>query len=121
MERVMSRTPVERLQESLSELIAFVSIMCGRGADAVIPETVTAPLGVPVKIGAIMREAKAALEAIPRTPAVEVERLTKVLSDIERGMLPGLTDLALEGRWHDAFTLMQTTARAAISAMVTEP
>lgn len=43
------------------DLSAFVAVMIGRGPDAIIPETQTTPLGVPVKIGEIMRDARAAI------------------------------------------------------------
>lgn len=48
-------------QAALRELHAFVGVMFGFGPDAVIPETVRAPLGVDVKVGAIMRHATAVL------------------------------------------------------------
>jgi hypothetical protein len=47
--------------EALTQLHAFVGIMFGRGAEAAIPETVPTPLGPPVKLGAIMRDAAAAI------------------------------------------------------------
>lgn len=50
-----------RLGEAVSALeqtTAFIGIMCGRGPDAVIPETINSPIGVPIKIGDIMREAR---------------------------------------------------------------
>lgn len=50
-----------RLEEALKDLVAFVSVMCGSGEEAVIPETVATPLGVQVKIGAMMRDARSAL------------------------------------------------------------
>lgn len=50
-----------RLREALEQTVAFISVMIGRGADAVIPETIATTLGVPIKIGAIMRAARAAL------------------------------------------------------------
>lgn len=50
-----------RLREALSQVNAFVGIMFGDGPDAVIPETVGTPLGIPVKLGAIMRDVDAAL------------------------------------------------------------
>lgn len=45
---------------ALDQLTAFVSIMIGQGPDATIPETVRTPLGVPVKVGKIMRAANEA-------------------------------------------------------------
>jgi hypothetical protein len=50
------------VREALEQLYAFVGIMFGEGPDAVIPEVVMTPIGVPVKLGDIMREAHAALE-----------------------------------------------------------
>jgi hypothetical protein len=55
------------LVEALSDLHAFVAIIFGRGDDASIPETITTPLGVPVKIGAIMRDAESALSKAKAT------------------------------------------------------
>lgn len=52
---------IERLEKSLEPLVSFVTVMVGRGPDAIIPETINTPLGVPVKIGEIMRDARAAL------------------------------------------------------------
>lgn len=49
------------LLEAVHDLSAFVAVMIGRGPDAIIPETQTTPLGVPVKIGEIMRDARAAI------------------------------------------------------------
>lgn len=52
--------------EELSSLVSFVSVMFGRGPDCVIPEEVETPLGVPVKIGPMVRDAQAALnQAMP--------------------------------------------------------
>lgn len=52
---------VSRLRSALQDLYAFVSVMIGHGPDASIPETIDTPLGVPVKIGSIMRDASAAI------------------------------------------------------------
>lgn len=59
---------IERLTAQRDELLAasntvesFIAVMFGSGADAVIPETVTASLGVPVKLGEIVRELRAAI------------------------------------------------------------
>lgn len=52
---------IVELREALEQLTMFVAIMFGRGAACIIPETVTTPIGAPVKIGEIMREAEAAL------------------------------------------------------------
>lgn len=57
--RLIAAAP--ELLEALQDLYAFVGVMVGRGPDASIPETVTTPIGLPVKIGAIMRDAEAAL------------------------------------------------------------
>lgn len=57
------------LLETLQSLNAFVGVMVGCGPEATIPDTITTPLGVPVKIGEIMRDAAAALaKAEGRTP-----------------------------------------------------
>lgn len=56
---LIAATP--ELLAALKDLYAFVGVMVGRGPDASIPETVTTPIGLPVKIGAIMRDAEAAL------------------------------------------------------------
>jgi hypothetical protein len=49
------------LYAALTDLRAFVGVMVGRGADCIIPEKIDTPLGIPVKIGAIMRDAETAL------------------------------------------------------------
>lgn len=49
------------LLDALEELRSFVAIMVGIGPDAIIPETIDTPLGVPVKIGAMMRDATATI------------------------------------------------------------
>ncbi len=54
---------IARLRELLADLKAFVAVMYGQGPDAIIPEKITTPLGLPVNIGAIMRDAQAALAA----------------------------------------------------------
>lgn len=46
---------------ALEQLHSFVAVMVGRGEDATIPETISTPLGAPVKIGVIMRAAGAAI------------------------------------------------------------
>lgn len=53
---------------ALQDLHAFVAIMVGRGPNAAIPETINAPLGVPIKIGDIMRNAQSAIRARSATP-----------------------------------------------------
>lgn len=57
--RMLSAAP--ELCSSLEELRSFVAVMCGRGPDAILPESVSTPLGVPIKIGEIMRAADAAI------------------------------------------------------------
>lgn len=51
------------LLAALQSLRAFVGVRFGNGPDAVIPEamTIEAPLGVPIKIGQIMRDVAAAI------------------------------------------------------------
>jgi len=49
------------LLAALKDLESFVAIMFGRGPDAVIPETVTCPLGGSVKLREIMHDACAAI------------------------------------------------------------
>lgn len=51
----------KRLRAALEQLHSFVAVMVGRGPNATIPETVPTPLGIPVKVGEIMRAASAAL------------------------------------------------------------
>jgi hypothetical protein len=57
--RLIAAAP--ELVEALQSIHAFVGVMVGRGPDATVPETITTPLGVPVQIGKIMRDAEAAL------------------------------------------------------------
>jgi len=54
---------MSKQEAALRDLYSFVAVMVGRGPDAAIPETVQTPLGIPVKIGDIMRAASAALTA----------------------------------------------------------
>lgn len=56
------------LLAALQSLQSFVAVMIGRGPDAEIPDTIPTPLGVPVKIGAIMRDAAAAIAKADGTP-----------------------------------------------------
>lgn len=49
------------LLKSLQESDAFIGAMFGRGEDAVVPETVMLPLGVPCKLGDIVRDMQAAI------------------------------------------------------------
>lgn len=55
--------------EAATELRAFVGVMCGRGPDSIIPETITTPLGVPVKVRAICANFDAALAAAEKGAA----------------------------------------------------
>jgi len=60
---------MDKLLNAAIELESFVGVMFGRGPDAVIPETVNTPLGIPVKLREIMVSARAAIvEAETRTP-----------------------------------------------------
>lgn len=52
-----------KMREALEQMQAFAGVMFGRGPSADIPEIVVSPLGVPVKLGRIMRETDAALSA----------------------------------------------------------
>jgi len=47
--------------DAVRDLEAFVAIMFGMGPDCDIPETVNDPLGIPIKLGDIMRSARAVL------------------------------------------------------------
>lgn len=49
--------------EALEAAQAFIGVMFGVGPDAVVPESVMSPIGVPIKAGAIQRQIEAALEA----------------------------------------------------------
>jgi len=57
---------VPDLIAAVGELVAFVAIMHGRGPECTIPDEVTTPIGVPVKLGDIMRNAQVLLERIER-------------------------------------------------------
>lgn len=48
-------------KECLKQLQSFVGVMFGQGPDAVVPETVRAPIGVDIKLGDIMRDVDVAL------------------------------------------------------------
>ncbi len=50
-----------KLVEAAKELRSLVGIMFGRGPDCIIPETIGTPLGVPIRIGAMMRDTDATL------------------------------------------------------------
>ena len=61
-ERIMRlHKRIAALEEAVSGFRSFVAVMFGRGPDCKIPETITTPLGVPVKIGDIMAAADRAL------------------------------------------------------------
>ncbi len=49
------------LVDAVTELEAFVRVMFGRGPEAVIPETVGSPLGVPLKLREIVSSARRAI------------------------------------------------------------
>lgn len=53
---------VPELIAVVGELVSFVAIMHGRGPECVMPDEVTTPIGLPVKLGDIMRNAQALLE-----------------------------------------------------------
>lgn len=48
-------------RKALETVKAFIGVMCGRGPEATIPETVQGPLGIPIKVGEIMRDVDKAL------------------------------------------------------------
>lgn len=56
------------LREALQGAEAFIGVMFGDGPNAVIPETVRAPLGVDVKVGNVMRNIARALAGAPPEP-----------------------------------------------------
>lgn len=62
-ENMRLKSQNENLIAVLRDMQAFVAVMVGRGPDATIPETVRTPIGVPVKIGEIMRDASTALSS----------------------------------------------------------
>ena len=55
---------VESVVAALRDLHACVGVIFGRGPDAIIPETIDTYLGIPIKIGEIMRHAETALAAM---------------------------------------------------------
>jgi len=55
------RAENDNLLTALRDLHSFVAVMIGQGEDAYIPEHVQTPLGVPIKIGVMMRAAGAAI------------------------------------------------------------
>lgn len=55
-------TEYANLVATVETLQSFIGIMFGRGPDAIIPETVDAPVGVPIKTGDMMRAATSILE-----------------------------------------------------------
>lgn len=52
---------LRKVEEAAKEMYAFISIMHGRGPECAIPATIYGPLGVPIKIGEIVANAKTAL------------------------------------------------------------
>jgi hypothetical protein len=52
---------------ALEDAEALIGVMFGQGEDAIIPETVTTPLGVPAALGDIMRSIRSAIEAATPT------------------------------------------------------
>lgn len=55
------RADVERKDEALREVFSVISVLHGRGPDAVIPERVNTPIGIPIKLREIMAGVTAAL------------------------------------------------------------
>lgn len=74
------------LLAALQSLQSFVAIMIGRGPDAEIPDTIPTPLGVPVKIGAIMRDVAAAIAkaSTPLRPVMtdHAELIAELLAEV---------------------------------------
>lgn len=56
------------LEERLGTLHSFVSVMIGRGPECAIPEDVPSPLGIPLRIGNLMREIDATLSPAVKEP-----------------------------------------------------
>ena len=54
-----------------AEAKAFIAVMVGEGDDAAIPETFYTPLGLPIKIGAIMRDIRAAISKATVSRVIE--------------------------------------------------
>lgn len=73
----ISRLTAERdgMRKALDGLHSFVAVMVSRGFEASIPETINTPLGMPVKIGQLMRDASAALAASRSTTPTESDAL----------------------------------------------
>jgi len=112
------------LRKAAEEMRAFIGVMCGRGPDSVIPETVSGPLGVPIKVGAICAAADAALAAprdelaaVPpsghvRLPDGRDLKISDTGMEILRNMADGKPwNFALPPYQHDANPI----ARAAIA------
>lgn len=55
------RADVQRKDEALKEVFSVISVLFGRGPDAVIPERVDTPIGIPIKLREIMAGVTAAL------------------------------------------------------------
>lgn len=51
------------LRQALRSAEAFIAVMFGQGPEAVIPEMVVGHIGVPINLGAIMRDIGVALSA----------------------------------------------------------
>lgn len=52
----------EQTADALKLAQAFIAVMFGQGPDAVIPEEVVTPLGIPINLGKIWRDIDAALQ-----------------------------------------------------------
>jgi len=57
---------VKELKEAFDLLISLVSVAHSVGPDAIIPETITTPLGIPIKAREIVDRARAVLKAISK-------------------------------------------------------
>lgn len=52
-------TTADDLIDTVEAMQSFIGIMFGQGPDAIIPETVNAPIGIPIKVGDLMRSVSA--------------------------------------------------------------
>ena len=59
---------IAELEERLGTLHSFVSVMIGSGPECVIPEEIASPLGIPLRIGNLMREIDATLSPAVKEP-----------------------------------------------------
>lgn len=57
--RLIAAAP--ELLVALEQAQAVIAVMFGVGPNAHIPETITTPIGIPIKVGEIMRDANSAL------------------------------------------------------------